>query len=102
MIFGLSGLNGAGKGEVLKFLEERSFYAYSLSDVIRLQLADQGLTETRERMIETGTAIRADRGPGGVAEILADKLAGDRNYVIDSIASTSSGSRPPPSAASSA
>ena len=38
MIFGLSGLNGAGKGEVLKFLTERSFYPYSLSDVIRERL----------------------------------------------------------------
>jgi dCMP deaminase len=85
MIFGLSGLNGAGKGEVLKFLEGRSFYAYSLSDVIRRRLAAQGLEETRERMIEAGTTIRADKGPGGLAEILADKLVGDRNYVIDSI-----------------
>jgi len=85
MIFGLSGLNGAGKGEVLKFLEERSFYPYSLSDVIRRQLAEQGLEETRERMIEAGTAIRAEKGTGGLAEILAGKLTGDRNYVIDSI-----------------
>lgn len=85
MIFGLSGLNGAGKGEVLKFLEERSFYPYSLSDVIREHLAAQGLEETRERMIEAGTAIRAERGPGGLAEVLAAKLLPDRNYVIDSV-----------------
>jgi dCMP deaminase len=85
MIFGLSGLNGAGKGEVIKFLEERSFYSYSLSDVIRRRVAAQGLEETRERMIEAGNAIRASRGPGGLAEILVDKLIGDRNYVIDSV-----------------
>jgi len=85
MIFGLSGLNGAGKGEVIKFLEERSFYAYSLSDVIRRRVAAQGLEETRERMIEAGNRIRASKGPGGLAEILVDKLIGDRNYVIDSV-----------------
>lgn len=85
MIFGLSGLNGAGKGEVLRFLEERSFYALSLSDVIRERLAEQGLEETRERMIQAGTAIRAERGPGGLAEILSEKLLHDRNYVIDSV-----------------
>jgi len=85
MIFGLAGLNGAGKGEVLKFLVERSFYALSLSDVIRERLTEQGLTETRDRMIETGTAIREERGPGGLAEILAAKLLPDRNYVIDSV-----------------
>jgi dCMP deaminase len=85
MIFGLSGLNGAGKGEVLKFLEERSFYPYSLSDVIREHLAAQGVEETRERMIEAGTAIRAERGPGGLADVLAAKLLPDRNYVVDSV-----------------
>jgi dCMP deaminase len=85
MIVGLSGLNGSGKGEVLDYLEERSFYPFSLSDVIRRQLEEQGLAETRDRMIETGRAIRAEKGPGGLAEMLADKIIGDRNYVVDSI-----------------
>jgi dCMP deaminase len=85
MILGLSGLNGAGKGEVLRFLEARSFYAYSLSDVIREDLRARGIEETRERMIEAGTALRAARGPGGLAQALVDRLAPDRNYVVDSI-----------------
>ena len=85
MIFGLSGLNGSGKGEVLTYLEERSFYPFSLSDVIRRHLEEQGLAETRDRMIETGRAIRAEKGPGGLAEILAEKILSDRNYVVDSI-----------------
>ena len=42
MILGVSGLNGAGKGEVVRFLEARSFYALSLSDVIRDELRAQG------------------------------------------------------------
>src|ERR1700740_2066831 len=81
MIIGLSGRNGAGKGEVLAYLQSRSFYAHSLSDVIRDELRRQDLNETRERMIETGNAIRAQRGPGGLATILADQLLPDRNYV---------------------
>jgi dCMP deaminase len=85
MILGLSGLNAAGKGEVIRFLEARSFYALSLSDVIRDVLRERGLEETRERMIETGNEIRAARGPGGLAQALADRLAPDRNYAIDSI-----------------
>jgi len=85
MIIGLSGRNGAGKGEVLAYLQSRSFYAHSLSDVIRGELARQGLEETRERMIETGNALRRQHGPGGLALLLADQLAPDRNYVIDSI-----------------
>lgn len=85
MILGLSGPNGAGKGEVVAFLEARSFSSCSLSDVIREELAAHHLEETRERMIETGTAIRAADGPGGLAARLARKLVPDRNYVIDSI-----------------
>jgi dCMP deaminase len=85
MIVGLSGLNGSGKGEVLNYLEERSFYPFSLSDVIRRHLDEQGLSETRDRMIEAGRAIRTEKGPGGLAEMLADKIISDRNYVVDSI-----------------
>jgi dCMP deaminase len=48
-------------------------------------LADQGLEETRERMIETGNLIRASEGPGALARRLLPKLFGDRNYVVDSI-----------------
>ena len=85
MILGVSGLNGSGKGEVVRFLEERSFYALSLSDVIRQELARQGLEETRERMIETGRGMRAAEGEGVLARRLAGQLVSDRNYVIDSV-----------------
>jgi dCMP deaminase len=85
MILGISGLNGAGKGEVLRYLEARSFYPYSLSDVIRDVLAERGQEETRERMIQTGNEMRAARGAGGLAQVLAERLVPDRNYVVDSI-----------------
>ncbi len=85
MIVGISGLYGAGKGEAVAFLEARSFYALSLSDVIRAELATRGLEETRERMIEVGNEIRATEGLGGLAERLAGTLVADRNYVIDSV-----------------
>jgi len=85
MIIGVAGRNGAGKGEVVRFLEERSFYAVSLSDVIRDVLRERGEEESRERMIETGHALRSQGGPGVLAESLLRKLAADRNYVVDSI-----------------
>jgi dCMP deaminase len=85
MILGVSGLNGSGKGEVVRFLEERSFYPLSLSDVIRQELARQGVEETRERMIEAGRVLRRAEGEGALAIRLADQLASDRNYVIDSV-----------------
>jgi dCMP deaminase len=85
MILGVSGLNGSGKGEVVRFLEARSFYALSLSDVIRDELRARGLDETRERMIATGRELRAAEGPGALAARLARRLVADRNYVIDSV-----------------
>jgi dCMP deaminase len=85
MILGVSGLNGAGKGEVVSYLEARSFYGYSLSDVIRDELRERGVEESREQMIETGNAIRSALGPGGLALRLADRLLPDRNYVVDSV-----------------
>ncbi|MEE9606730.1 MAG: deaminase [Myxococcota bacterium] len=85
MILGVSGLNGAGKGEVVRYLEARSFYALSLSDVIRDELRERGLEESREQMIEAGNAIRTAEGPGALARRLVSKLEADRNYVIDSI-----------------
>jgi dCMP deaminase len=85
MILGVSGPYASGKGEVVAFLEERSFRVYSLSDVIRAELASQGLEETRERMIEAGRSIRAAEGPGALARRLLPKLVGNRNYAVDSI-----------------
>ena len=85
MIIGVSGLNGAGKGEVVRLLEARSFDVLSLSDVIRGVLHTQGVEETRERMIEAGRALRAAEGEGVLATRLVGDMAPDRNYVIDSI-----------------
>ena len=85
MIIGVAGRNGAGKGEFVEFLRARSFTVLSLSDGIRRELADRGLTETRERMIEVGQEMRRKFGPGALAQRLVKELQPDRNYAIDSI-----------------
>jgi len=85
MILGLSGMNGSGKGEVIRFLEARSFRSLSLSDVIRDELRARGLEETRERMIELGTELRTQGGPGVLAERLVPRLEAEHNYAIDSV-----------------
>jgi dCMP deaminase len=69
----------------VEFLKARSFYGLSLSDVIRDELRRRGEDETRERMIETGNALRAAGGPAALADRLLTRLLPDRNYVIDSI-----------------
>ncbi len=85
MILGIAGLYASGKGEAVDYLVARSFAAFSLSDVIREELARSGEGEGRERMIELGTALRAAEGPGALARRLLPKLQRDRNTVIDSI-----------------
>jgi dCMP deaminase len=85
MILGIAGLYASGKGEAVDFLVARSFVAFSLSDVIREELAQRGESETRERMIAVGNALRAAEGPGALARLVLPRLSRDRNYVIDSI-----------------
>ena len=85
MIIGVSGPNGAGKGAVIETLASLGFSVHSLSDVIRQTLAERGLTETRERMIEVGRELRAKGGTAALAEALADQLDSAANCAVDSI-----------------
>jgi dCMP deaminase len=85
MRVGVAGPNAAGKGEVVRLLERRSFYKASLSDVIRADLARDGLEPTREHMIERGRELRERFGPAVLAERVQRSLPADRNHVIDSI-----------------
>ena len=85
MIVGVAGRNGAGKGEVIKLLVAKGYTALSLSDVIRDVLREQGLEESRERMIETGRALRAEGGPSVLSERLLAKMDPARDYAVDSV-----------------
>ena len=84
MIIGLTGRNGSGKGEAVRFLQYKSFYPYSLSDVIREEIRKRGMEITRERLIEAGTKLRSQGGTSALAERILEKLEADKNYVIDS------------------
>ena len=85
MIVGVAGLNGAGKGAVVQFLEDASFVSLSLSDVLRQELQRRGLEETRERMIDLGREIREAEGADALVRRALSSLRSDRNYVVDSI-----------------
>ena len=85
MIIGLTGYNGAGKGEVARILRERSFYYTSLSDVLRDDITRRKHTITRKQLIATGNALRNAEGPGVLAKRILAKLENDRHYVVDSI-----------------
>ncbi len=85
MIIGLTGKNGSGKGEVAKYLKERGFQYYSLSDVLREEAVKEGIEVTRENLIQLGNKLRAQMGPGALAERIFSRLDPEKNYVIDSM-----------------
>lgn len=87
MIVGLTGKNGAGKGEVAEFLKARGFLFHSLSDVIREDLKAKRLPITRENLIRAGNQLRATYGPSVLAERILQRLDPDKNYVVDSFRS---------------
>lgn len=85
MIIGLTGKNGAGKGEVAEFLKKRGFIYYSLSDVIRDELKVRGKEITRENLIQVGNELRTRLGPSVLAEKILAKADHDKNYIVDSV-----------------
>lgn len=85
MIIGLTGENCAGKGTVADYLKKKSFYYYSLSDVIREELLAKGTKVTRDSLIKEGNELRQKYGPSILAVKTAAKVQEDKNYVIDSI-----------------
>jgi dCMP deaminase len=85
MLIGLTGRNAAGKGEVARYLREKSFDYHSLSDILRAEIRSRGEKPTRETLIAVGNELRRQYGPGVLAERTLAKLEPDRHYVIDSI-----------------
>src|SRR5436309_7202619 len=85
MLIGLTGRNAAGKGEVARYLEKKSFYYYSLSDVIREDIRSRGQEPTRELLIQVGNELRQRYGGAVLAERILAKIEDDKHYVIDSI-----------------
>jgi dCMP deaminase len=85
MLIGLTGRNASGKGEVARYLQRKSFYYYSLSDVIRDEIRLRGEQPTRERLIIVGNELRQRSGASVLAERILAKVEDDKHYVIDSI-----------------
>jgi dCMP deaminase len=85
MLIGLTGRNAAGKGEVARYLQRKSFYYFSLSDAIREEIRSRGEEPTRERLIVVGNELRQRHGAAVLAERILAKIEDDKHYIIDSI-----------------
>jgi dephospho-CoA kinase len=85
-LIGLTGTNGAGKGEAAAFFKSRGYAYTSLSDILREELRERGLEATRDNLIRTGNELRAAFGPDILARRAMDRLTGPT--VFDSIRNT--------------
>ena len=85
IVFGLTGPNAAGKGEVAACLRGHGFAVHSLSDVVREEAAARGLPPEREHLIRIGNLLREQGGAGILATRILPRL-GQRD-VVDSIRS---------------
>ena len=82
-LIGLTGTNGAGKGEVAAYLMKKGYAYVSLSDEIREELRRRGEPITRDSLIAEGNALRRKYGPDILARRVMRKVRG--RTVIDSI-----------------
>jgi dephospho-CoA kinase len=83
-LIGLTGTNGAGKGEVAAALAKRGYACFSLSDEIREELKKRGKEPTRDNLIAQGNALRKRYGADILARRIMKKIKGGK-AVIDSI-----------------
>ena len=85
-LIGLTGTNGAGKGEAAAYFISKGYAFFSLSDIVREELGRRGEALTRDNLIRTGNELRERFGPDVLARRTMDKVRGPA--VIDSIRNT--------------
>lgn len=83
-LIGLTGTNGAGKGEVAAYLMKKGYEYFSLSDLIRDELKKKRNEITRDNMIATGNALRKRYGADILARRVMKKVKA-KKAVIDSV-----------------
>jgi len=82
-LIGLTGTNGAGKGEVAVYLIKKGYDYFSLSDLIREELEKKGEETSRNNLIKTGNHIREKFGADILARRIMKRIKG--KAIIDSI-----------------
>jgi len=82
-LIGLTGTNGAGKGEVASYIEKKGYSYFSLSDVIREVMKKEGIEESRNNLIKKGNQLREKHGADILARLVMKGIKG--KAVIDSI-----------------
>jgi dephospho-CoA kinase len=82
---GVTGGMGCGKGTAIESLGDE-YKFNSLSDILREEVAQRGIENIRENLIDMGNQLREELGLGVLGSKMADKLKNSQyNQVIDSI-----------------
>ena len=82
-LIGLTGTNGSGKGEAAAFFKSHGYACFSLSDIIRDELMEEGRETTRDNLIQKGNELREKFGANILARRVMDRVTG--KSIIDSI-----------------
>lgn len=85
MIIGVTGFFCSGKDSLAAYLERKSYYHISLSDMIREEIRRRGRRVTLKATIEVGNELRQQYGPQILAQRALGRLDQYKNYVVTSI-----------------
>lgn len=85
MIIGVTGGFCSGKDTLAEFLEKKSFYHISLSDIIRDEIRHRRRKVTLEATINVGNELRACFGSQILAQRAIQRMDTYKNYVVTSI-----------------
>ena len=73
-LIGLTGTNGAGKGEVAKYFQKKGYSYFSLSDLLREELKRRGEEITRDNLIRLGNELRLRFGADILARLVMERV----------------------------
>lgn len=73
-LIGLTGTNGAGKGEIAKYFINKGYAYFSLSDVLREELRKRGEPITRDNLIRLGNELRRQFGADILARLVMERV----------------------------
>jgi dephospho-CoA kinase len=86
-LIGITGMLGAGKGTIVKYLiSGRGFHHYSSRAFIIEEIKRRGLPENRDIMAEVANDLRAKNGPDYIVRELCEQAAGRGvNAIVESV-----------------
>jgi len=85
LLIGITGTLCSGKGVLTEYFNQKGFYVFSLSDILRNELKLRGEEITREKLQNLGNEFREKYGHGALAIKSLEFFSGKDNVVIESI-----------------